>query len=289
MKRRFVTALLAALGGAIPLAAAGTARAQEIQLTGPLRGAPAARHLRLYREGRFEIAPAVSFTLLDEYRRTMIVGARLEYNITDWLALGVWGGYGVLSLTTDLTDRIDVVAPRDSLTATNVNHTGTTPTTLGHASFADQTAKIQWVVAPQATFTPFRGKLAIFNKIFVDTDLYIALGAGFIGIQQRQNCGGGANVACSDPNSFQLASTMKIAPTGAVGFTFYPSKVWSLGVEYRALPFTWNRAGFDTRGAGPNGNFPDGSVNGSDETFKFNQLVTIAVGFYIPTKPAISE
>ncbi|MBW2459783.1 MAG: hypothetical protein JRI68_35155, partial [Deltaproteobacteria bacterium] len=33
------------------------ARAQEIQLTGPLAGAPAVRRLRLYREGRFEIAP----------------------------------------------------------------------------------------------------------------------------------------------------------------------------------------------------------------------------------------
>ena len=31
--------------------------AQEIQLTGPLAGAPAVRKLRLYREGRFEVAP----------------------------------------------------------------------------------------------------------------------------------------------------------------------------------------------------------------------------------------
>jgi outer membrane beta-barrel protein len=291
MKRRFVRAVLAAVACAGLFSAAGAAQAQEIQLTGPLKGAPAVRHLRVYRGGRFNIAPAVSFTLLDEYRRTIIVGAKLEYNITDWLAIGAWGGYGAVSLTTDLTDQINVIAPRDSLTATNVNHNGNDPNTnFTPRPFADQTAKIQWVAAPQLTFTPFRGKLAIFNKIFVDTDFYIAGGVGIVGIQQRKSCGGNNAVAsCADPLSFALDSSTKVAPTFGVGFTFYPGGFWSLGVEYRALPFSWNRAGFDTRGSGPNGNFPDGKVDGTDDTFRFNQLVTVAIGFYIPTKPTISE
>lgn len=288
MKLRFVRAVLATVAIAGVLSAASPAQAQEIQLTGPLKGAPAVRHLRLYREGRFEIAPAVSFTLLDEYRRTILVGARLEYNIKDWIALGVWGAYGALSLTTDLTDQIDKIAPRDSLTAVNVNHTNAN-LPFGTAPFADQTAKIQYVVAPQLTFTPFRGKLAIFNKIFVDTDFYVAGGVGFVGIQQRMECGTSKSPPCANPSTFGLASTTKIAPTFGVGLTFYPGNFWSLGVEYRALPFAWNRSGFDTRGSGPNGNFPDGQVNGTDDTFRFNQLVTIAIGFYIPTKASISE
>ena len=61
------------------------------------------------------------------------------------------------------------------------------------------------------------------------------------------------------------------------------------GVEYRALPFNWNRAGFDSRGSGTNGNFPDGQVNTQDETFRFNQMITISVGFSLPAKPKISE
>jgi outer membrane beta-barrel protein len=294
MKRRFVKTLFAAIAGAVLLSSVPEARAQEIQLTGPLKGAPAARHLRLYRKGRFNIAPAVSFSLLDEYRRTILVGGRLEYNITDWISIGAWGAYGALSLTTDLTDKIDTTAPRDPLTANNINHSGTDPNHFGRAPFADQTAKIQYVVAPQVTFTPFRGKLAIFNKIFVDADFYAAVGAGFVGIQERQDCGappggGNATIACSDPRSFQLGSKTKIAPTFGVGFTFYPGNFWSLGVEYRALPFSWNRAGFDSRGSGPGGNFPDGQVNGSDETFQFNQLVTVAIGFYFPTEPRLTE
>ena len=145
------------------------------------------------------------------------------------------------------------------------------------------------LVSPQVTFTPFRGKLAIFNKIFVDADFYVAGGVGFVGIKERANCGGSNPLSCADPNSFALASSTKIAPTFGVGFTFYPGNVWSLGVEYRALPFAWNRGGFDTRGAGPGGNFPDQAINGDDETFRFNQLVTVSIGFYIPTKPALSE
>jgi len=289
MKLRFIKAILAAVVATGLISTAGVSRAQEIQLTGPLKGAPAVRHERYYRNGRFDIAPAVSFTLLDEYRRTILVGARLEYNITDWFALGIWGAYGAVSLTTDLTDRIDALpAPRDTLTATNVNHTGTDPNNLGRAPFADQTAKIQYVAAPQVTFTPFRGKLAIFNKIFVDTDFYIAGGVGVVGLQQRGTCSP-TGTPCATPSSFQLSSTTQISPTGGVGFTFYPGGFWSLGVEYRALPFWWNRAGFDTRGGGPNGQFPDGAVTDADSTFRFNQLITVAIGFYIPTKPTISE
>jgi len=295
MKRRFVRAILASVAAAVAITVAGVAGAQEIQLTGPLKGAPAVRHLRLYREGRFEFSPAVSFSLLDEYRRTILVGAKLNYNIKDWIAIGVWGAAGVVNSTTDLTDRIDVTAPRDQLTASNVNHSalpygqGSTP-----AKFADQTAKISYVIAPQITFVPFRGKLAIFNKIFVDTDLYLSGGVGFVGIQERQNCtapsgGMGRTSDCNNPKSFDLQSVSKIAPTFGIGLKFYPSGFVSFGVEYRALPFSWNRSGFDSRGSGPNDNFPDGKVDGDDESFKFNQLVTVELGFSFPTAPKISD
>src|SRR5687768_3142117 len=66
-KRWWLKAACAGLGLALVVAAPSSASAQEIQLTGPLKGAPAVRQLRLYREGRLEIAPTVSFTLLDEY------------------------------------------------------------------------------------------------------------------------------------------------------------------------------------------------------------------------------
>ncbi len=299
MKRRLVSAVLAAVAAAGVLAAAPLrAEAQEIQVTGPLKGAPAVRHQRLYREGRFELDPVISFTLLDEYRRTILIGPRLNYNIKDWIAIGGFFYYGAISTTTDLGDQIDAKAPRDLLTPVNVNHSGspigctvkaTSSSQCPNASFNDQTAQMQWVGALQATFIPFRGKLAIFNKIFLDTDFYVAAGGAMVGIKERGNCGGAGQTSCASPSSFALQSSNKLAPTFGVGFDFFGGNWWSLSVEYRAPPFSWNRSGFDSRGAGTNGNFPDGQVNGQDETFKFNQMISIGFGFFLPTKPALSE
>jgi hypothetical protein len=274
--RKIVSGLVVALG----LAAAGQASAQEVLITGPLAGAPPVRKMRLYREGRFEIAPTASFSLLDEYRRTFFVGGRLQYNIKEWIAVGAWGAFAAATPTTDLTDQIDSQAVRNSRTATNLG-----------AHFGDQVAKMQWVAAPQATIIPFRGKLAIFQKIFVDTDAYFHLGWAFVGLQERGNCGPGSGgvASCSDPKSFALASRTAMAPTFGLGLTFYTSDLVSLGFEYRALPFSWNRAGFDSRGGGNNGKFPDGKIDSSDQTFKFNQMMTIAIGFGLPTHPNLSQ
>ena len=293
MMARFVRAVLASVAAAGVLSMAGAANAQEMELTGPLKGAPAARHLRLYREGRLELDPTVSFTLLDEYRRTILVGARLNYNLKDWFAFGVWGAFGALSSNTNLASEIDnpvTGSPRDDLTAINVNHSQNP--SGGYAPFTSQTAKMNWVVAPQLTFIPFRGKLAIFNKLFVDSDFYVAAGPAFVGISEREYCGpaaGGGAPACSDPASFALTGRTKITATFGVGFTFYPSNLVSFGVEYRGLPFSWNRAGFDSRGSGTNDNFPDGSITSADDTFKFNQMITISVGVSLPSSPKISE
>ena len=52
---RIVAGAITAIGAMTAMPS--TASAQEIQLTGPLAGAPSVRKLRLYRQGRFEIAP----------------------------------------------------------------------------------------------------------------------------------------------------------------------------------------------------------------------------------------
>jgi outer membrane beta-barrel protein len=288
MKRRILTGLFMALPVMGVLGSASHAQADEITLTGPLKGAPAVRKLRLYREGRFTVAPMVSFSLLDQYRRSIMPGARLTYNITDWIGVTLWGAAGAVSTTTNLTDQIDEKAPRSPLTAPNVApnrpESGKTPT------FADQTAKISYITALEATFTPFRGKLALFQKIFVDTDFYLSGGAALVGIQERSFCGPGQSVtSCTDPASFNLAGQSKFTGTFGLGLTFYPGNWFSFGVEYRAVPFSWNRGGFDTHGAGNNQNFPDGVIDSKDDTFSFNQFVTIFFGFSFPTAPRISD
>jgi outer membrane beta-barrel protein len=255
------------------------AAAQEIQMTGPLAGAPSVRKLRLYREGRLELAPGLGGTLLDEYKRSFFVTARLQYNVFDWLGIGVFGGYAVVSQSTDLTDKIDQTAPRVPRTAVNLPAKGSGKT------FADQAGKLKFMAVPQVTFSPFRGKLALFQKLFVDTDLYVHGGVAFVGVEERKDCSSN----CNTIDSFATESRIAIAPSFGLGLTLYTKGMVSFNIEYRAFPFSWNRGGFDTRGAPPDASFPDNKITNEDRTFKFNQMIGLSVGFSLPSAPKLSD
>lgn len=271
------------------LALTETAQAQEILLTGPLAGAPAVRKQKLYRKGRFEIAPAISFTLLDEYQRQILLGGRLQYNIVDWLSIGAWGATGsVLKINTGLSEDIQSVNEERRAGPPSTNTT-LTARNIG-PDFTKQLGTIEWAFAPQITIVPFRGKIALFQSIFADTDLYLFGGPAFVGINERGNCGTGETVtSCTAPESFALKSRTAIAPTFGLGFTFFLNKFLTFGFEWRGLPFARNTGGFDNRGGGPNNEFPDYKVNADDREFKFNQMLTLTVGFNLPTNYKVSE
>ncbi len=291
---RFTKRLLTAVtAGLALLGVTEHSEAQELYLTGPLAGAPAVRKLRLYRQTRLEIAPAVSFSLLDEYQRTILLGARLQFNITDWLAIGGWGGWGGIRLPTALTDNIQSVSKqRQAQQAPCVGQTTPecngpnltrrlTEVNLGR-NLEDQLGGIEWVAAPQITLTPFRGKLALFQSIYMDTDLYISAGPAFVGLTERKNC-----TPCG--GQFAMASRTAIAPTVAIGLSFYMNKWSALGFEYRALPFAWNIGGFDTAGGGKDNAFPDNKITDADQRFRFNQMMTLSFNVYLPTQYKVSE
>ena len=213
------------------------AEAQEIQLTGPLAGAPAVRKLRLYREGRFEIARRSSFTLLDEYQRTILSAAASSTTSPT----GSRSACGARSAREDADGthrshrRSDQRSdpgppgappsmacpdcegePNDYPTNISTNNL-LTRANLGARSRTSWAA-IDWVVAPQVTLVPFRGKLALFQKIFVDTDLYFFGGPAFVGLNERADCG--------PPDSdcaglFGTTTRTAIAPTFGLGLSFY--------------------------------------------------------------------
>jgi hypothetical protein len=290
-KTGLASAALATAALSAVMTAPDVANAEEILLTGPLAGAPAVRRLRLYRQGRFELSPNVSFTLLDEYRRQIFLGLRANYGFTDWLSAGVWGGISSslvgLDINTSLTSEIQEVNEGRDCNNTGAGSLDCTLTAVNLGeNFEDQVASMEWIAAPQVTATPFRGKLGLFNSIFVDADLYIFAGVAFVGVQERADCEGN----CSDPASFATASRMAIAPTGGLGFTFYMSRWTAVGFEYRALPFEWNTAGFDTAGReGESVEIPDGNVNAEDREFKFNQMLTLNFNMYLPMQNKVSE
>lgn len=311
----------AACFGGLALLAPAEASAQEILLTGPLKGAGSVHDLRLYRKGRFEIAPAASFTLLDEYMRQVLAGARINYNLTDFLAIGAWGGISpsALKFPAGLVDKIQTVSEQrqqDNKDRLSQNppqqpdlQNRLTALNLGN-NFEDQLGSIDWIVAPQVTFVPFRGKIALFQSIYIDSDLYFFAGPALVGVKERADCAGvtsitqggcsssipsgvqdaeGVDIVIPNAGAYPMASRVAIAPTFGLGFTFYINKWAGLGFEWRATPFSRNTGGFDNHGTGPDNDFPDNSVNSDDRDLKLNQMLSVSFNVYLPFEYQVSE
>lgn len=299
-----VRALVAAAAGTVAALTAASAGAQEILLTGPLAGAPAVRKMRLHRAGRFELSPGVSFSLLDEYQRSIIPGLRVTYHPTDWLGFGIWGGYGITT-GSNLADELQKVGIDDrrcvdnpaskacrltevNLTRAGTNKDGTTRT--GKLS-DDQLGAMTWFLAPQVTAVPFRGKVALFASVFADADIAFFAGPAFVGLRERKPCGKGDDGAQLDPcsQSFSLTDRVAVAPTFGLQFNFYINDFIGFGAEFRGLPFSWNTSGFDNHGTGQDKAFPDQAVNGADSEFKFNSMINVYATVALPTKIKTTE
>jgi outer membrane beta-barrel protein len=273
--------------GLVVCTASKTASAQEVVVTGPLAGAPAAHRLRLYREGRLELQPNVSFSLLDEYQRQIFIGATLNYNFSESIALGVWGTFGAVKMNTGLADHIQTqIDTRQCAANPGVLDCILTRDNLG-SKFTSQVGTITWMAVPQFTFTPFRGKIAFFQSLYADTDLHFFVGPAFVGLDERKDCANAT--ACSLPGSFTTASRTTITGAFGLGLSFFTHKWGALAIDWRAVPFSRNIGGFDTAGSGPNKNFPDNKISSDDRQFRFNQFVSVGYSIFLPFEHRVSE
>jgi len=284
MKRLVITSAIVLLG----LSSTG-ARAQEIEVKGPLAGAPAVIGLRLYREMRFQIQLHSTMTLQDEYTRSILGGGQLMFHPTDWLGIGAWGNFGVAQIDTALTDEIGEKGQTNEVNVLSL------PDREG---FTDQIARLKWVATPELQFIPLRGKLGLFEKLFVDTDFYLLGGVGFVGIEERENATSGCKGTAATPLGVQIdqcrmtqdnrSSRMAIAPTFGAGLSLYLADFVAMTLEWRALPFAWNTSGTDESGDG-RGDFPDDNIDEKDRLSHFNHMFTLGFAFYLPAEPSRSH
>jgi len=291
--KRFVVALVVVVASMIsPMAPA--AHAQEIEVEGPLAGAPAVIGMRIYREMRFQVQLHGAMTLQDEYMRAILAGGQIQFHPTDWLGIGAWGGFAVANLPTNLTEQVETIGQTNDANVLSLP---------GTQHFEDQLGRFKWIAAPQVTFIPLRGKMGIFESLFVDTDLYIFGGLGLIGLEERveatygqntpQDCKVMDNLAASKTKC-EATQTLeaRVAMTGTfgVGLTMYMSEWIALTMEWRGLPFAWNTSGTDENCKDANiagscrGAFPDSHVDEEDQLFHFNHLFTLGLAFYLPTE-----
>jgi hypothetical protein len=285
-------ALMAALCAPALLLPTGSAKAQEIEVSGPLAGAPAVIGLRAYRDLRFQIQAHTTMTLEDEFSRSLLVGGQLMFHVTDWLGIGAWGGFAIANIDTSLTDEVAVKGQTNQVNVLSLPNPEKFPDQIGH---------INWIAAPQLAFIPLRGKLGIFEKLFVDADFYVHGGIAFVGLEERaavdvdqfNACkaeGGGAlarQIGCFERTLGDKDSRTALAPTFGAGLSLYLADFVAMTIEWRALPFAWNTSGTDESGDS-RGDFPDDEIDEDDQLSHFNHMMTLGFAFYFPTKPSLS-
>jgi outer membrane beta-barrel protein len=267
------------------------AHAQEIEVKGPLAGAPAVIGLRVYREMRFQVQLQGTMTLQDEFSRAILLGGQLMFHPTDWLGIGVWGGYALANLETSLTEEVSSKGQTNEVNVLSLPRP---------ADFPDQIGHIQWIAAPQVSFIPLRGKLGIFEKLFVDTDFYVFGGVGFAGLEERADVDSATfascrtnmplagQIGCLDDTQGERATRVALAPTFGAGLSLYMADWLAMTLEWRALPFTWNTSGTDESGD-PAGDFTDEQIDDKDRLNHFNHMMSLGFAFYLPTEPGRSH
>lgn len=256
-----------------------SANAQEVQVTGPLAGKPAVMRLRLWRKNRLQLEPYFGFTFGDDYSRSLILGGEARFSFLDWLGIGVHGGWSFVDLDTDLTRQI-----RDNGVTTNRNRLSLP----SRENFPDQIGQLNWFAGVDVHFTPLRGKLAMFQKVFFDADLDFFIGPAFINVTERadttlfpgppQFCDPPPNdVGCLE-SQVARSSRIVIAPSFGVAFTGYFKEFMGIAIRWRAFPFKWNTSGTDNTD-------PDqGEINAADRQRQFNQMMSIGFIFVLPPK-----
>ena len=282
----FVAALALGLFVAEGLQGNNTAGAQDVHVSGPLAGAPSVMNQRLWRDMRLHVEPFFAFTIGDEYARSLIVGGELRFHFLDWLGIGGWGGYSVGQLNTNLTREI-----RDKGQTTNANRLDL-PSREG---YPDQVGRINWWSGVELHFVPFRGKLAMFQKVFVDADIDVFVGAAFVGVEERKNATGVPAVPPAEPGysdciiegetttdagclGSQTARSKRtvVAPSFGIAFSAFFKEFVGISFRWRGIPFKYNTSGTD--------NNRDGVIDADDRLRQFNNMFTVGVIFTLPPK-----
>jgi outer membrane beta-barrel protein len=119
------------------------------------------RNRLLLRDSRFEVVPALAFTLNDAYRRNALFGLGLNYNMSDTLALGGTVQFGV-GFDTALKERL----------------ADERPDRVASGGFND----LKLSVALEFTYTPIFGKLAFMGRKVLDYDAHFIVGAGAVSL-----------------------------------------------------------------------------------------------------------
>jgi outer membrane beta-barrel protein len=247
-----------------------TARAER---RNPLAGQPAVRRRILMRKLRFEVTPQFVTSINQDYKHAFGPGINLQFHLTDWLAIGVQGAY-TLNANTGLEDKVRAALP----TTPYNSYSGPQPNLQIHD---EHVMGITAIFSAYAQITPFYGKIAFFSALFMNYDLYVNGGVGFVdytskcctivNVANKPN----SNAAMDDPNTQNgHFDGLKIGGQIGVGAHVYFNEWFGLQFELRDYIVGANPGGLDVNG--------DRKLNSGDEGPQNNIFFGVGLTFMLP-------
>lgn len=260
----------------------------------PLEGQPAVRRRLLYLPGKFEIAPSVGFTFLQDFKHGFLVGAKAEYHIPwcfgskfykECLSVGAAFHYNAVDWDTELTTEIK------STLGTQFDQPDVNPAPTKQC-LEDVVSHVVFVVtAPYLAYTPWFGKMSFLGQVFVNFDFYVMLGLGIAyfkaGNFNKEAAGTGRTYAdILNLNVKDKNGGIRFGPSFGFGARFYILKWFGIHIEFRDIFLSqktgqgWNAAGFDK-----NGSLDEIGrvvIDKKDRTSAHMMYVTFGVSFFLP-------
>lgn len=251
--------------------------------TNPLEGQPAVRRRVLYLDKRFEVAPQIGLTFLQDFKHYFLVGLKAEYHIMTWLSVGVFFDYAAFGWDTELTNEIEDTLPNEVNVNTDVDPSPSK--SIMKKAISD----IMFKAGVYVAYTPWFGKLSLFGKVFANFDLHILAGAGFVYLK-KGDLVVGQDIDPTGTQSRMLHMIIekdnggfKVGPLFGFGLHFHILKWLSLSLTFHAIIIKRNAAGFDKNGdtlaTAPN----VVRVNEKDESWENVMSFTLGVSFFFPT------
>ncbi|MDB4971435.1 MAG: hypothetical protein JWN44_7124 [Myxococcales bacterium] len=240
----------------------------------PLAGQPAVRRRTLMRKLRFEVTPQFVTSINQDYKHAFGPGINLQFHLTDWLAIGVQGVY-MINANTALEDKVrDALKPLGPYNS----YSGPQPNLQIHD---DHVMGINAVFSGYAQITPFYGKISFFSSLFMNYDLYINGGIGFV--NYVSNCCRNVDTT-GKPNSTPGAPDpntqnghfdgLKVGGQIGVGAHVYFNEWIGLQFELRDYIVGANPGGLDVNG--------DRTLDSGDVGVQNNLFFGVGVTFMLP-------
>lgn len=259
-------ALLLAPALGAPLLGSTAAHAAAAERRGPLAGQPAVRLRRELRDDRFELGPSLGFALNRAYRHAVMLGAKLEYHLSDAFSLGAEIAYG-LPFDTGLTGELETSYAGQS------------------AAWREQHSRLSDLRLAgdlRAVFTPISGKLALFSALFLHYDCYVFAGFG-MGLLAN---------ATDDPGVDAANAGFRPGGAWGLGLRVFANHYVALGLELKDLLFADNPSGGDTtRGLSAvekqRGGVP--VVDGDDQSLQHHFFFGMNATFFFPRAVVVSR